>query len=153
MHNTKINDKYTIKRLREDEKDYLYTVLDKKIFGDIKKEDTLTTNFYSIKTEDDKTVGFFGLEQYNKDTMCICYLFVKPNFRRQYIATDLLKTIVSKNSELLYIYGFVSKDNEQALKFYSKNYPFLAIDRRNYTKNLNFAYINDKEDYEVIFKC
>lgn len=153
MHNKKINDKFIIKRLREDEKDYLFSVLDKKLFGNIKKEDTLTTQLFSIKTENDKTVGFFGLEQFQKDTLCICYLFIKPKFRRQHIATELLKLIAEENSDLLYIYGLVSKENENAIKFYSKNYPFLAIDRRNWTKNLNFAYLNDKNEYEVIFKC
>ena len=153
MNNLKLNDKYIIKSLRTDEKDILFSKLDKKIFGNIKEEDTLTTNLYSVKTPEGKIIAFFGLEEFEENTLCLCYLFVKPNFRNQHIASNIVEKVKEVYKDKLYIYGHVHKDNKEALKFYSKKYVFLAVDRSSYTRHLDYAYVNGENSYEVLFKC
>lgn len=152
MRNVCLANNLVIQNLRNDEFEEIIQYLDPLVFGDVKKENLTTSFLYSIKQKDsDEIIAIFGIEEFDKFSLCLFYLFVKKAFRRQGIAQNVISAIVKAFPEKLYIYGFVNPANSNAIEFYKKHYVFLSKDGRHFTKNLDNA-ITINNEYEVIFK-
>lgn len=110
--------------------------------------------------ENDKMVGFVAVylrESEKVFSVNVWSLFIFPEFRKRGYAKDaiscLLKIFKHKihKNKLLYIYGFVDKNNKIALSFYKKNYNFLSRNRKDVGQFHNIIPLECDNGYEVVF--
>lgn len=70
---------------------------------------------------DKETVAYFGLDKWTKDTLCLCYLYVKTKYRKKGIGKFIINYIINRNkNNNKYIYGICNSSNYKALEFYRK---------------------------------
>ena len=125
------------------------------IFGWEPEELFMANKMYKVVDEYDCIVAFFGMAPYTYDSTCICYLWVEEEYRNQGIGSFILEWCKKKAKGSDYVYLLVKKDNQRAIDFYKKRFPFLHRDCKRSIpydeNNLDKLYINNK-NYEVLVK-
>lgn len=121
---------------------------------DIKESDLISTRIYVVRIDFD-IIGYFGLDKFDDDSCCVCFLYVKKELRNKGIGKEIIRLITEEIlKDTPYIYGIVDKENVNAIEFYKKHYKFLLEFngfRGVYNYEQKFLYELDNA-YEVVFK-
>lgn len=146
----------TIRPIRLDErKNFINDISQDPLLRSVIDNDTINLPIFVI-TDEKEIIGYIAADKYEKERfLCLCYFYVKPEYRSQGYGTKLLTDVIDRfKNDYRYIYGFVDERNIKAFEYYKKRFKFLGKDRmsfveagKNYKNELAFC----EGNYEVAF--
>ena len=125
--------------LIEEVNDFKSDILSDQFLADALNEADLTSTRIFTAIVDNEVVGYIAYDKYTLSSSCICFFYIKPQYRRKGYGKQLLRKLTEKlKKHNSCIYGFVNIYNKPAYNFYKKYYQF-------------YGNITEHDEVEVIF--